>query len=269
MTLPKDNPTNFCKAFIQREIEDFKKKPMWMSYWSVMSRMIERADELKLPFEELIEEFGYSDKFEGIPPENSYIWLTLEHMWASADFNKADVSKIRDEYKELLLLQEDIVDLASRLSCKLRRQNELFEYSGFQRQEYQCIDDMIELASEENYLYKSHVSPKLNALAGQYDLKYWPSRADVVESIACFEEAQPEPHHSELPETVIDGREPNIKDFVLAFDRKFDDMNGLLSGFRFGNNAMADIINVVLDLPVDKLATGEAVRVVRNRFKDT
>ncbi len=76
MTLPKDSPMNFCKAFIQRELDDNKEKRIWMSYWPVMESMIKRADELKLPFEELVNAFGYLDKFEGIPPENSYIWLT-------------------------------------------------------------------------------------------------------------------------------------------------------------------------------------------------
>ncbi|WP_157782759.1 hypothetical protein [Pseudoalteromonas maricaloris] len=41
--------------------------------------MIERAEELKRPFSELIDRFGYADKFEGYPPENSYIWLVHEH----------------------------------------------------------------------------------------------------------------------------------------------------------------------------------------------
>ena len=62
MSLPKDNPVNFCKAFIQRELDDNKEKRIWMSYWPVMESMIERADELKLPFEELVNVFGYSDR---------------------------------------------------------------------------------------------------------------------------------------------------------------------------------------------------------------
>lgn len=69
MTLPKNCPTNFCKSFIQRELDSYKgDNPIWMTYWPVMESMIKRADELKLPFEELINAFGYSDKFEGIPP---------------------------------------------------------------------------------------------------------------------------------------------------------------------------------------------------------
>jgi hypothetical protein len=265
MTLPKDCPTHFCKAFIERELKSYKEEgPIWMTYWPVMESMIKRADELKLPFQELIDQFGYSDKFEGSPPENSYIWLSLEHIWFSLDFRKEDAVKARNEYKELKTLKDDIVDLASKLASKLQRQSELYETSGFSKPEYQSIDDLIEQASEGNYLYKSHVSDKIKSLTGQYDLKYWPSRADLLTAIVVFEDAQPTPSHSQYPEHVINGRESDFKDFVLSFD----ELNVLKTGFRFSHNAMADIINVVLNLPVDKLATGDTVRIVRNRFKE-
>ena len=109
------------------------------------------------------------------------------------------------------------------------------------------------------------MSDQIRSLRYQYDLKYWPSRSDLVQSIAEFEERQPEPTHLDYPEAVLKGRSSDIKDFVIAFDAAFDEQNGLPTGFRFGNNAMADIINVILDLPLEKLTTGEAVRVVRNR----
>ncbi|AFV87721.1 MULTISPECIES: hypothetical protein [Alteromonas] len=270
MTLPNDNPTLFCKAFIQRELDSYKSdSPIWITYWPVMERMIARADELKLPFKELVDAFGYSDKFEGYPPNNSFIWLTLKHIWCSFDYRKEDVVNARDDLKELRALKEDIVELASKLSAKLQRQSELYEISGFSKPDYQFIDDLIEQASAGNYLYKWHVSEKLKSLTSQYDLKYWPSIANLVSAIADFEDAQPNPTHIQYPEYVINDRESDIKDFVLSFDGHFDEQNDLKTGFRFSNNAVADIINVVLDLPVDKLATGDAVRTVRKRFKQS
>lgn len=269
MTLPKDNPTNFCKAFIQREVDSSKEKSILMTYWPVMQSMVKRANELKLPYKELVDTFGYSDKFEGISPENSYIWLTLEHIWYSLDFRKEDIVKARKELKELKALKDDIADLAFKLSSKLTRQTELYETSGFAKPEYQFIDDLFEQASARNYLYQSHVSDKIKSLTGQYDLKYWPSRAELLTAIAEFEEGQTDPGHYQYPEHVISGRESDIKDFVLAFDSRFDEKNGLPTDFRFSNNAMADIINVVLDLPINKLATCDAVRNVRSRFKES
>ncbi|TMS92347.1 hypothetical protein CWB58_14775 [Pseudoalteromonas sp. S201] len=265
MTLPKDNPVKFCEAFLQRELDDYKEKQIWMSYWPVMERMIERSDELRLPFQELVHAFGYSDMYEGYPPDNAYIWLTLEHIWGSFDFRKEDVIKAREEFKELKALKDDIVELAVKLAEKLQRQSELYETSGFSKLEYQFIDDLIEQASEGNYLYKSHVSEKLKSLTYQYDLKYWPSRSELISAVANFEGTQPNPSHCQFPDHVINGRQSDFKDFVIAFDDKFDELNGLPTNFRFSNNAIADIINVVLDLPSDKLASGDAVRNVRSK----
>ena len=126
--------------------------------------------------------------------------------------------------------------------------------------------DWVNRAAENHCEYQSRVKNDINLLTNRYDLKYWPSRAALVSAIARFEDMQPDPTHIQYPEHVINGRESDIKDFVLSFDKHFDEPNDLKTGFRFSNNAVADIINVVLDLPVDKLATGDAVRVVRNRF---
>ncbi|GEA04790.1 hypothetical protein KUL17_36870 [Alteromonas sp. KUL17] len=269
MTLPKNTPHSFCKAFIQRELDSYRDKHIWMSYWPVMENMIQRADDLSQPFEELVKEYGYMDMLEQAPPNNSYIWLTLEHIWCSIDFRKEDVMQARKDLKELKELQGDIVSLALNLASKLRRQSELYEKSGFSKADYQFIDDLLEQASQNNSLYHFHVAEKIKSLTYQYDLKYWPEISDLVTAIAEFEEEQPDPNHSQYPSNVINGRESDIKDFVLAFDSKFDEFNGLPTNFRFSNGAMADIINVVLELPVEKLATGDAVRIVRNRFKQS
>ncbi|MBE3897351.1 hypothetical protein HJ156_22015 [Vibrio parahaemolyticus] len=260
MILPTNSPKDFCTAFIKRELEDCKESRIWMSYWPIMERLIERADELNTVYEELIDKFGYSDK-----QDCAYVWLTLEHVWMSVEYAKTEVEKARDDLKELNQLSEEIETLACRLSVALARQNELYERSGFRKSDYQTVLDLVEEASEHNYRYQSFVSDKIQSLQYQYDLKYWPSRADLVQSIADFEERQPEPIHSEYPDAVLKGRSSDIKDFVIAFDAVFDEINGLPTRFRFTNNAMADIINVILDLPPEKITTGDAIRVVRNR----
>lgn len=266
MTLPKENSLAFCKAYISRELKENRASNIWMTYWPVMERLIERADELTIVFDEIVEKFGYSDKYEGYPPDNGYVWLILELIWMSADFCKADVVNARADFRELQRLHEEIVTFSAKLANSIRKQSELYESSGFLRHDYQAVDDMIELACENNGLYKSHLSPKLKSLSYQYDSKYWPSRADIVQAIADFEDCQPLPKHQEYPDAVINGRASDIKDFVLAFDSKFDEMNSLPNRFRFTNKAMSEIINVVLDLPPDKLVTSDAIKTVRNRY---
>lgn len=266
MPLPKNSPTDFCRAFIERELLSDRKKKIGMSHWNTMERLIARSDELELVYSELIGAFGYSDKFEGYPPSNSYIWLILELIWRSEEFAKSEIKQTREDLKELSQVNEDIVDLAMNLSMKLRRQDELFEKSGFKRPAFQTVFDLIEGAGSNNYLFESYLLDSFKELDNQYELKYWPTVADLVDEIAHFEYNQEKISHMYLPEKVVTGRASDIKDFVLSFDGRFNDRNGLPKKFKFSNNAMAEIINVVLNLPSDQLASGDAVRLVRNRY---
>jgi len=267
MSLPQTSPTDFCKAFIERELCEYKESKIWMSYWPVMSRIIERAEELKQVFNQIIEEFGYTDKYNQYLPEHAYIWLILEHIWGSKDYSRSQIGETRSEYNELFGLKKQIVDLSESLASALRRQSELYETSGFQREDYQSVHQAIVSASKDNGHFNLYLEPELESLSYKYDSKYWPSRSDVIEAIGSFEKVQSEPVHSELPESVIQGRESDIKDFVLIFDENFDSNHSLPAGFRFRNRSMAEIINVVLDLPPEKLASSEAVKQVRHRYK--
>ena len=63
-TLPQTSPSAFCTAFIERELADYKKTEIWMSAWPTMERVMKRKDELEIAFEEIINRYGYSDKFD-------------------------------------------------------------------------------------------------------------------------------------------------------------------------------------------------------------
>ncbi|WP_240464850.1 hypothetical protein [Paraferrimonas sp. SM1919] len=268
--LPTNSPTDFCVAFIERELEDNRKKKIWMDRWPLMLRMIDQASNLEKVFNELINKFGYADKLailsESDRPNAEAVWLTLEHIWMSEDFAKEELIQARAERRELLTLQKGISELSCRLAGMLRRQTELYELSGFRRHDYQTAVDSLVQGAVHNPLFKVYVKDKLESLAHQYELKYWPSRADVVEAIGEFEELLPIPQHVEVPDAVLDGRASDHKDFVLAFDAQFSKPNQLPTGFRFSNQAMADIINVVLDLPEDKLILGDTIRKIRYRY---
>lgn len=264
--LPKTSSTDFCKAFVERELITYKENKIWMSYWPIMERMIESSSELSNVYKELIDRFDYTDKFEGTHPENTYIWLILEHIWMSWDFNKETIKKTKMELNKLLEIQQKIINLSQDLAIAIKEQNQLYDCSDFIRPGFQTVLDLIELSGKTNDLYELYVSDEINKLGKQYDYRYWPSRENLVQSIADYEQGLSIPGHMFLPEDILNGKTSYIKDFVIAFDRKFDEINSLPDAFRFSNNAMADIINFIVDMPKDLFATPEAVRIVRHRY---
>lgn len=261
MKLPTTDALTYCRAFIYRELDNYRKSGIWPSYWPVMTRILARADELKRPFDELVGAFGYTDK-----QEDDRLWLTLEHFWFSTDYARGEIVRIRQDAKELRALSDEIIDLATRLAEALARQEELYATSGFERAAYQTTLDLVALASVGNYLHEQYVADELQVLRRKYELKYWPTRIEMIEAVANFERGQPEPTHEYLPEQVMHGRASDIKDYVLAFDATFDGPNSLPNGFRLGNHALADVANVVLNLPPDQLTDGDAVGLIRRRY---
>lgn len=193
MTLPKTSPTDFCKAFIQRELEDLKSVDIWRTCWPVMQRMIERADELSIVFKEIIDKYGYADKLESYCSNGSHVWLILEHVWTSSENIKGSVQEAKDNLKLFLETRERIKVLSVELSKALFELDENFESTGLSRDDFQSSHGVLLKAGEGNGRFRSYLLPKIKQLTCQFDLKYWPTRAELVQAIGDFETAQPDP----------------------------------------------------------------------------
>ena len=269
-SLPNTSPTAFCKAFIKRELASFRQKDLYVSYWPVMERIIDREQEFTAVFDEIINKYGFSDKYDRACDQSSKeaVWLILEHVWMSNDYCKDDIVQARTDRKALEQVNQRVIQLSEELHFALNEQSELYERSGFSPLDYQSSVDVLELAGSKNGLYSSYISKKIRPLSGQFDLRYWPDRADLVEAITTFEKAQSQPRHYELTDVVLNGRETIAKDFVISFDNQFVKMNGLPKDFRFSNKALAVIINIVLNLEPEQLVDDTSVRTIRHRYKN-
>lgn len=268
MSLPKTSPQEFCTAFIARELKDYQERKIWMSAWPIMQQIIDRSGELKLVYVELVNVFGYSDRLEEDTKNSSYMGMALEHVWFSYQYAKDGVIQARKDLKKLSSLREDIEELSWKLAAIMRECADLYEKSGFIGRDFRSLVDTIKDAGSHNSLFKSEVSDELDLLDRRYEGKYWPSCIDLVEQIAIDHSQIEELSHMSFPPHVIEGRASDIKDFVLGFDDKFHQLNGLPAGFSFSHAAMAEIMNVVLDCPVEQLVTPEAVKLVRHRYKN-
>lgn len=267
MKLSKESPLAFCKSYLRRELEYNKSKNIQSDYWEIIERMIERADELKTVFNEIVSAFGYTDKYEGVPPENSYVWLLLEHIWLSADYARNEVVAARGVIKDYVSTRDKVIQLSMDLSEAIRKLDNDFRGKGLSRSSYQTVPDMMREAGRENGYYLMEIEDEFDSLVNTHlDDKYWPERADLIDTIHLFESIQPDPAHELYPIEVINGRASDVKDFVLTFYNWNDGQNELPTGFRFSNQAFAEIINVVLDRSPEELVTAEAVKNVRNKY---
>ncbi len=254
-------PSTTCEEFTRKELVSLKDIGCWSSWHPVMERILSRSIEMKPVYKELSDKFG--SNIDCSKPE---LRLTLEAIWHSGEnFNQEAISHEREVQSELEVLHNQIPLLAIQLSDALRRQQELYNKEDFSPSEFLNVIDVVKLAGEHNGHFKGWVQEKLDRIDGQFDGKYWPDLHQLVSAIGDFESLESVPKQNSIPEDVMDGRSSIIKDFVLTLDKDLKDCRQIPNSFVFSNSSMATIVNVVLDLPITKIATTDTVRVIRNR----
>ncbi len=260
-----ESPTAYCEDRTRHQLADDKEVGIWMSRWPFMEKILNRSLEMKHIYREICDRFGYPPQRGGNPA----VLLILEAIWDSGKlFTREEISKKREVRKELFTLRDEIISLSGKLSNSMARQRELLECEDFDPGGYASLIDLVVLAGKNNGLFDNHVREELQGLDREFDLKYWPSPEQLVDAIGVFEESRPSPVQGYIPESVIDGRSNDFKDFVLSFDADLDETHQIPCDFRFSDNAVASLANVVLDLPDNKVVTNDNVRVIRQRRKD-
>lgn len=168
-----------------------------------------------------------------------------------------------------------IAAVAEDLAELLARRDEINECSNFSCDTFHHPLDAVEVAaeSEEIHLFEWHVKERLDALKGQYDLKYSPPPSSVVQAIG--EDARSAEVYARDPATAsaTESRRPGLSDFLKAFFARMKDNSVSAHGFIPNNfcvsdNTLASLVNCALNLDADKLIDGDFVKRFRQRERE-
>ncbi len=132
---------------------------------------------------------------------------------------------------------------------------------------------MIEAAAKSNYLFTSYVQERLDALHGQFDLKYWPSLSDFLQELASDAEDAVIEATDPLTAAATMASRPSRADFIKALLAAIDENRGrnhgqLPNDFKVTDNTLATLASCVLDLGADDLVDGPYVKRLRQRERD-
>ena len=255
----------FCEELTKKHLTYNREHKIWMSWYPIMERILSRTTEMEIVYDELCASFGHS-----VTSTKPDIWLTLETIWSSGKtYNQESITHKREVQKKLIELHEKIPELAKQLSEALKLQNELLEKEGFSPDNYINIVDIMSLAGQNNGHYYGYLQEELEQLDTRYDLKYWPDVYEVVGAIAEHGSIEGLPVQRYIPKEVMRAsRAAVFKDYVLAVDSDIKNNRQITNNFNFSNKAMANIVNVVLDISEDQIATEDTIRNIRNRFNN-
>ena len=229
---------------------------------AVADRLLSRSLELKEAYEELHE------KLHKHPPA---LKVFLDLLLSTAAFwSPEKITKARSERDDLANINQQIARKAAELAELLERRSDLHNTSGFSSSTHYHVCDVIEAACEKNYLFQSYVKERLDALTGQFDLKYWPSLGEFLQVIASDAEHAGMEASDPLTAAATAAARPSRADFFKALFAAIDESSAenygqLPRGFKLTDNTLASLANCVLDFGPDDLADSAYVKRLRQR----
>lgn len=254
-----------CEALLKSERNSKIEKSILPSEVEVIDRLLERGLELEDAYEEL------HGKLSDRPPALKVFFDLLQS--TAAFWSPNANQEARRGKAKLIAVNREIVEVATELAVLLNERTELKNHSGFSCDTLYHPVDAIHAAAKRNYSYENWVKEKLEVIAGQFDLKYWPLLSELVQAIADdAAQAAPLPHDlvtAAGTEGVRAGLADSFRAFFVALEESSARHYGFLpSAFEITDRSVAILMSCALGLDPDKVVDSAYVKRLRQRLRE-
>jgi hypothetical protein len=232
---------------------------------AVADRMLARGVELKDAYDEL------HGKLDARPPAlRVFLGLVLS---TAAFWNPQKMQEARAARNDLANVNQQIARKAAELAELLDQRSDLHDTSGFSSETHHHVVDVIEAASQKNYLFQAYIQEKLDALRSQFGLKYWPSLGDFMRALASDAEEADMAPTSPLTAAATAATRPSKADYFKALfasmeENSAENYGQLPRGFKLTDRTLASLVNCALDLSPDELVDEAYVKRLRQRERN-
>ncbi|KRW58408.1 hypothetical protein AO724_04710 [Aeromonas allosaccharophila] len=262
MTKSRIEAAEVCERILRKEIEYNEKHNIYPSINATVRVLLRQSQTMAPVYEELCE----------LLTLERYVASFLDALISTFTFwDESDMRKAREDRSRLIHVNEDISDLASRLTDLLREREEICNRAGFGCERETGLAALLDRAGEHNPLYTMYPQDEFLSLARKYEYKYWPSIEDLLEELACDAEQSEVYAHDAETEAGTSSRKPSQYDVLRAFQAKLDDYalgGSLPSNLRLSDSAMATILNCITELDADSLITAEYIKSFRQKERE-
>lgn len=262
-------PNERIEAFLRTERADLIEQRIWPSNVVVIDNMLSNSSSLA---------DAYTCILAQARPGTFGEWSVTQEAWqrilhtivdTAAGWSPARVGESREAVRRVAELSDEIAKKARELAALLRvREAHREKHSITGPDDYHPLDvlDLAADRSNQAYLYRVWVAPRLSPIAADFDLKYWPRTADFLDALAELQAAPTEPYDALSRASMSTRQGGSPLEFVRALDEALANLEKY-EGIRveLSHRAIAEISNAALALPVDELVTREAVKAARAR----
>lgn len=246
-----------CEDYLREEIRSNDEKRILPSENRIAERLLARGDELVDVYEVVHTKLARDD----------IAWkIFLGRLLTTAAFwSLEELAQARADRNALADLNQSIAKHAHALSSLLADRDELHNRSPFSSGTHYDICEVIAEASADNSRFESYLKEPLDHLSGRFDMKYWPSISSCIRVIGDDAENAKIVADDPLTAAATRSTRPSKADFVRALRESIDEirgdwLGGVPEAFVLSNDAMATLVNVLLDLPPDELVDGTYVK---------
>lgn len=258
------DPTQFCGDLLREMRDDWQAKGIWRTPLEVVEHLLRRESELAEAYQEICA------KLRTAPAVRSF----LDALVMTAAFvNPGKIDRARRAKTELDKTNVRIAAVAEELADLLRQRENLHDSSPFSSRTLYHVVDAVDGAASANGLYGAYVQERLDELRSQFDLKYWPSLASVVDAIgtdASLAIAEPT---DRIMAAAMGTRRATAAHFLQALFASIRErsrsLGGMLQeGYKPSDGALAALATCALNLGKDELLDGPFVKRVRQRIRE-
>ncbi len=198
-----------------------------------------------------------------------------EMLWqlvlVAAHWNPDKTIKLREQVARGNRLSAEIAVKARELAALLRDRAAACPDVGLPDDSHP-VTLMEQAQFEDKPLFRLHLEEHLSSLAGQYDARYWPPTAAILDALAEVQDVGAWPWDP-TSSAAVSARTHSPADFIRAVVARLDELPAWLAhtphrlpyGFRLSHEAIASFANAALNL--DSPMSPDAVRKLRQRHR--
>jgi len=258
----RERTTESIRLSLSYRKADNLDRNIWPSENLVIDKLLCRFDEIEFFCQQLNEKFNFMERYSVLDCLLGILAIT----------KPCDLQKSREDKRSLQELNKKIAKQAFELAELIEKRSELNNCTQMSSNTYYSISDVINDAAQENYLFQSHPKEKFNQLFYQYDLKYWPNIAQVVDTIGIDADCADIEASDSITEAGTKSKRSSVVDTIRAFFmalNNYENRHPNLSEnvLNMSNHGLTSIFNVGLALEADEIISDDQFKTAKYRIK--
>ncbi|MFP1915960.1 hypothetical protein ACLEEZ_10465 [Lonsdalea quercina] len=250
--------TDAVTAILREYLDNLKSKNNLRSVWPLVERLLSRKNEMHLVWDDIAcKELSWQQCYA--------LWEQI--VLAGRFCSQENISRLKAEHNQLKELNQGIKKKAAELAAMLTKREAILNTNSLLQDHTTHIVELMEKADDNEGLYRDNLHEKLDALANQFDFKYWPALPGILQVVA--DESVDITFRHEKDRDIVHGRGKMLPDYLRQLFSQIENVRecawGLPKEFTLTDKSLTTLADVTLEHT--EAFSVDAVKVRRNEFK--